>query len=522
MKKVLFFAAVFFVPVFIISCKKSGPDTDPTPPPVVPPVVKPTTFELIRDSVFLYAKEAYYWNDGLPDSATFKPRSFTGSNDLDALTKEVNAISQYKINPATNNPYEYYNPAPGEAKYSFIDEGQVSGELGGTQGDFGFAPLYIAVNDLRIKYVYSGSSAGNAGIKRGYKVITINGNSNFSYDNGGPHTQFVVNAFYYSNNITLVLEKPDGTRFTTTLATGAYTTNPVLTYKVIDTGNGHKVGYIVFNSFTSDENATPKLDEAFNFFTGNGVTDLVVDLRYNGGGYVSTAEYLCNLIVPASKNNSLMYKTYFNNTLASGKASLLANQVRRNPKTNKLYNYAQFSYAVNDNLVNFTKVGSLNSISKVCFIVGSGTASASELVINTIRGLRPLVDVKLIGNTTYGKPVGFFDIDINKYQMYIPEFETKNSLDEGGYYTGMEPETTTYPGKKALDDVTHDFGDPDELLLKYAINYVKNGTFSVPQQQVQSTGKVATFSIEQANTAAKDLDAGKFSGLIYDKPLKLK
>lgn len=518
MKKVVLIATVFVASGMLLSCKKNSP---PDPEPIGPSKTG-STLDLIRDSVFLYAKEAYYWNDGLPDYATFKPRGFTGTNDLDALTKEVNAISQYKINPATNKPYEYYTPAPGEAKYSFIDEGQVSGELGGAQQDFGFAPLYISETDLRIKYVYSGSAAGTAGVKRGYKVITINGNSNFSYDYGGPHTQFVVNAFFYSTSITLTLEKPGGERFTTTLNAGAYTTNPVLTYKVFDTGNGHKVGYIVFNTFTSDENATPKLNEAFNYFTGNGVTDLVVDLRYNGGGYVSTAEYLCNLIVPASKNNSLMYKTYFNNTLASGKASLLANQVRRNPKTNKLYNYAQFSYTVNDNAVNFEKVGSLNGISKVCFIVGSGTASASELVINNIRGLKPLIDVKIIGSTTYGKPVGFFDIDINKYQMFIPEFETKNSLDEGGYYTGMEPETTTYPGKKAADDVTHDFGDPDELLLKYAINYVKNGTFSVPQQQVQSAGKITTFSLQQADAAAKNLDAGKFSGMIYDKPLKLK
>ena len=98
-----------------------------------------------------------------------------------------------------------------------------------------------------------------------------------------------------------------------------YNVNPVLKDTIFDQGNGHKVGYIVFNSFTSDANADPHLDAAFANFAAQGVTDLVVDLRYNGGGYVSTAEYMDNLIVPAAKTNTLMYNTYYNNILTSGK-----------------------------------------------------------------------------------------------------------------------------------------------------------------------------------------------------------
>ena len=520
MKRVLTLGVIGIV-IFASCSKKNDGGTTPD---VISPSKTGSALDLMRDSVFLYAKEAYYWNDGLPDYATFKPRTFTGTNDLDALTKEVNKISQYKINPATGKAYEYVN-AGGEAKYSFIDAGETSTELGGTQGDFGFAPQYFSsADDLRIKYVYPGSPAGLADIKRGYKVISINGNSDFSYDNGGPRTQFVVNAFYYSNSIALLLERPDGTRFNVTLSTGRYTTNPVLTFKVFDTGNGHKVGYIVFNTFTSDENARPKLDQAFNYFSGNGVTDLVVDLRYNGGGFVSTAEYLCNLIVPASKNNTLMYKTYYNSTLMAGKASLLANQVRRDPDTKEVYNYAQLlNYLVVHNTENFSKAGALNNVSKVCFIVGGGTASASELVINNIRGLRSSVDVKLIGSTTYGKPVGFFDIVINKYEMYIPEFETKNSLNEGGYYTGMTPGTVDYPGIVDGDDLAHDFGDANEKLLKHALDYIQLGTFSIAaKQQIQGVGSKAMFSAQQSAAAAQALDGGRFNGMIFDKPLKRK
>lgn len=512
MKKALTLATLL-VSVILVSCKKSNnnnPDTGPSK--------QGSPLDLMRDSVYLYAKEAYYWYDAIPNYNDFKPRNYSGANDLEALENEVNAISQFKINPATGKPYEYNTAAPGYAKYSFIDGGQTSTELGGAQSSFGFAPLYESENDLRIKYVYPGSPAGLAGIKRGYRIMSINGRSNLTYDasSGGANVQFVINAYAYSNAITMVLQKPDFTTFTVNLSSAAFTTNPVITYKVIDTSNGRKVGYFVFNSFTSPTNATAKLNEAFNYFGANNITDLVVDLRYNGGGYVSTAEYLCNLIIPSSKNNTVMYTTHFNDILTSGNASILANQVRRDEATNQVYNYAQFDYSVAGNAVKFSKKGSLNNIGRVFFIVGGSTASASELVINN---LRPAVDVKLIGTNTYGKPVGFFDIRINKYEMYIPEFETKNSLGQGGYFTGMRPGTTDYPGKEDYDDVTHDFGDPDERLLKYALNYVTRGTYGEDAVQVQSlSAQRKTFSLEQSAIAGQTLDAGKFSGMIYDKP----
>jgi carboxyl-terminal processing protease len=493
------------------SCKKSNKGSDG----VTGASKSGSTLDLIRDSVFLYAKEAYYWNDGLPSYAAFNPRSFTGSSDLDALTKEVDAISQYKIFPGTGYPYEYYPNSPGEAKYSFIDEGQVSTELNGTNQNFGFSPLYNDVNDLRIKYVYPGSPADLAGVKRGYKIVTINGNSDLAYDGAsGTHTKFVINAYSNSNTITMVLERKDFSTFSVTLTAAAYTINPVLTYKTINLGAGKVVGYVVFNSFTSDANADAKLDAAFNYFQGQGITDLVVDLRYNGGGFVSTAEYLDNLIVPAAKNNTTMYSYYFNSILTNNKQVLLYNQVRRDASTNQLYNYGQFNYTVAGNTTKFAKKGSLN-ISRVFFIVTGSTASASELTINN---LRPHLDVQLIGTTSYGKPVGFFDIDINKYQLYIPEFETKNSDGQGGYYAGMTPGTPAYPGLKDYDDVTKEFGDTTETLLHHAITYVRKGEYSLSSQRIQGlSGQQKTFSLDQANAAAIALDNNKFNGMVLHK-----
>jgi carboxyl-terminal processing protease len=512
MKKI-FYVAIMLSTGLLPACKKdknTGPTGD--------------TFDLVRDSIFLYAKEAYYWSDALPTYDNFKPRSFTGSDELTAYTKEVNAISQFKINSVTGRPYEYSSADPGRAKYSFIDDGSSSARLNGVSGDFGFAPLYNEDNDLRIKYVYPGSPADLAGVKRGYQIMSINGRTNLTYDGTGTgaNVDFVVNAYANSSTINMILKKYDGTTFTTTLNAANYTLNPVLNYKVFDQGSGHKIGYIVFNNFSSDENADPKLNQAFGEFAAQGVTDLVVDLRYNGGGFVTTSDYLTNIIAPAAKSGSLMYNTYFNSKLTNGldKNSILVNQVRKDPKSGELYNYAQLDYSVERNAVNFSKGSvpvSLN-LTRVFFIVTGSTASASELTINN---LRPVMDVKLIGTTTYGKPVGFFDININKYQLYIPEFENKNSAGQGGFYSGMRPGSNDYPGFNASDDVTKDFGDPTEELLEHALNYVKTGVYTVTGKQIQSV-KTKTMSADQLSEAAMQLDNDKFKGAIYNKPLNLK
>lgn len=507
MKKTIYITTILFAGV-LSSCKK---ENKPTPTP--PVVVQASPLDLIKDSVFLYAKEDYLWYDALPDYATFKPRSFSGADDKTALSNELDAISQFKINPTTGKPYEYYAPSPGSAKYSFVDDGSVSAELNGVHGDFGFAPKYNAQDrtDLRVKYVYPGSPADIAQIKRGYRITSINGRTDLTYDGdaAGTTINYVVNAYANSKTISMTLQRPDGSVLTVNnLTTVSYTVNPVLRDTVFDLGNGHKVGYIVFNSFTSDANADPKLDPVFSDFTQKGVTDLVVDLRYNGGGYVSTAEHLDNLIVPSAASGAVMYTAYFNSQLQNDQYPLLAKQFTINPGDFKPQN----------NQVMFAKKGTL-SIGQVFFIVTGSTASASELTINN---LRSHMNVQLIGTTSYGKPVGFFPININKYQIYIPEFETKNSAAQGGYYAGMTPGSSDFPGKLDYDDVTHDFGDPTEGLLAHALHFVTNNAYSFNSRMIQSISGLKTMSVQETNTAGIQLDGRKFSGMIFNHKLKPK
>lgn len=465
--------------------------------------------DLVKDSVYLYTQEDYLWYDALPSMEAFNPRSFTGSNDLNALQSEVDALSQYKINPATGNPYEYNTEYHGESKYSFIDQGQVSTLLAGSSADFGFYPFYspISNTDLHVRYVNPGSPAAKAGLHRGELIINVVGVPGLDVTNSTD-----LNALYAAlsaSSITMTLKRANGTTYTATITAASYTTNPVMKDTVYTTSNNKKVGYLVFSTFTDLDNAKAPLDAAFDYFIGQNITDLIVDLRYNGGGVVQTAEYLDNLIVPSAKSGTTMYTAYYNNKLQADNYPLLASQ----------YAISKGDFLPANNTAKFLKQKSLN-ISRVIFIVTAGTASASELAINN---LRPEMDVKLVGKTTYGKPVGFFAIPINAYQLYVPEFETKNSAGQGGYYTGMDPGTADYPGYYSEDDVTHDFGDPAENLLARSLSYINVGTYAIPEKQVQSTNSAPLPSVQQVSQANSKLKGHAFNGMVFkNTKIKLK
>ena len=224
-------------------------------------------------------------------------------------------------------------------------------------------------------------------------------------------------------------------------------------------------------------------------------------MRYDGGGYVATAEYLDNLIVPTAKSGTLMYNTYFNSNFVNGTYPLFKQK------------FGTYDFSVAGNAVNFLKAGTLN-INRVFFIISSRTASASELTINN---LRPEMDVQLVGTTSYGKPVGFFGIPIGKYYLYTPEFSTKNSAGQGDYYAGFTPGTTGYPGIKDYDDPTKDFGDPTEGQLAHILKYVSTGSYAFAPGSNQNINlKARSFALQVAQSSL-ELNHSKFNGMILDK-----
>ncbi|MDR6940811.1 S41 family peptidase [Mucilaginibacter pocheonensis] len=513
MKKLFYFIFIFSVAA-ISACKKDkGPDKTDT---------KPTKLQLTEDSVYMFAKEDYYWNSVIPDYNAFNPRQYTGSSDLDALTSEIYGYTKLTKNPLNGNrSYEYDDFNPGTSKYSFIDDGTINDELNGVKGDFGFNYFYRDYTDIRVSLVYAGSPAAAAGLVRGDEIVAINGSSGsaiYITNKNDPANdagyKFVSNAVDNGSTITLKIQKADGTTVTKELTAKSYTTNPVITYKTYKLSNGKIAGYVVFSSFTSLANAQPKLDAVFTSFASAGVTDVIVDLRYNGGGYVETSAYLSNLLVPSGASGSVMNTTYWTANMQNDKYPLLKAKLGNLPT-------GYFKSTNADQIEKFSKKGSLN-VNRVFFIVTGNTASASELTINN---LRPKMDVQLIGETTYGKPVGFIsDLVINGYYLFTPEFETKNSAGEGGYYVGMTPEGSTpnggvYAGKHDSDDLTKNFGDEEEGLLHDALTYIESNKYPASSTvKIQSLSAGITMSAAQKNALAVKTNERKFHGMLIKLP----
>ena len=488
------FLCLFTVVVgFTVSCKKNNSETDANT--TESNVLQTPTNDramLTKDSIFLYTKQTYFWNVGMPSYDSFNPRKYASNQQV------VTAIRGLSSNG-------------GKDKYSFIDDGSVAGQLGGIGGDYGFSANFDGSDSLRVKYVYPTSPAGLAGLARGNKITRVNGR--LVSRASAAEVDYLNNAIFGDNaSVTLTIEKGK-TSTDITVNRGTYNINPII-YSNTYTVSGKKVGYIVFNSFTT--NATAGLDNAFSTFKANGVTELIVDLRYNGGGSVATAEAFTNLIAPASQNGKVMYTTYYNKTMQDAQAKILENQKFYYDFPNgkrELVSFFDYSFKPTiaaGNQEVFAKRGSL-SLNRVYFIVTGSTASASELLINN---LKPVMDVKLIGSKTYGKPVGFFSIHIDKSDLYIPQFQTKNSVDFGDYFDGM------YVDKGVSDDLTKDFGDVNENLLSQALYYSINGSFRayVKDNALSSTGGTAKTATDNANEKLNH----EFKGMVETRMLKFK
>ncbi|PWG80732.1 S41 family peptidase [Pararcticibacter amylolyticus] len=450
---------LFIVPVVFAGCKKNSHKDE----------IDQET--LLKDSVYLYTQEVYLWQDALP--AKFYPQNYSTAEDV------LTALKQYKKG-SDGQPVDHY---------SFLDrEGTVAGEIqDGVLGDFGFDIRYESdPADLRVKLVYEGSPAWNAGIRRSWRIVKVNGNAAIDYNTmKSQNFKFILDALS-AKSITLTLQKPDGTQVDKTLNSTTYSINPVLYSNVYERA-GKKIGYIVFNSFVSISNlgvptlTKNKIDAAFASFRNAGVSEMVVDLRYNGGGSVETAEYLTDLLAPVSANGKVMYSYRLNKTLTSY------------TQTSESWKKAFASVMISTN-------GSL-ALNKVYFIVTEGTASASELLINN---LKPYIsDIKVIGEgRTYGKPVGFFPITIFDADLYAVSFETLNANNQGEYYSGIPVSTGGLEG----DDLTKDWGDEDEDCLEQALYYAQNGSFK-PASTTKTSSSSKASGVASGISINKALDA---------------
>src|SRR5687767_2248512 len=372
----------------------------------------------VRDQLNTY----YYWYQHLP--ANVNPVTFNSPEQY------LEAVRYRPI----DNTYSYITSAA--ANDAFYNDSQVI--------KYGFTQT-ISATDIRVLEVWSGGPAADAGLQRGDRITHVNGQTVANLV--AANTLF---AAFGPDNIgqsaTIRFEKPSGAVVEQTMTKRPVTIPTVSLTQVVDV-DGRKIGYLFFRNFVRP--STAALNEAFAALKAAGATELVLDLRYNGGGLVDVAVQLASLIGGARTSGQVMINWVHNDRIGP-----IANRVTRFEETPEQ---------------------TLN-LERLVVITTRSSASASELIINS---LRPYIPVAVIGDTTYGKPVGQYSLNFCEKVLVPVAFSLKNVNNEGDFFDGIAPTCT------AADDITHQLGDPAEASYAEALTFLRTGACS-PRAEGQS------------------------------------
>ena len=301
-----------------------------------------------------------------------------------------------------------------------------------------------------ISYVLKGSAAEAAGLKRGDFIYKVDGKqiTVSNYQSILQNQTLSLELATYANNVFT------GTGKTISITKTTLQTNPILKDTVVEWG-GKKVGYLTYIQFlNSFDDSLRAVFTRFKNYKSTGIDELVLDLRFNGGGYVVSSDLLTSLIVKdlPSKVGTVMNKKVYNNAYTA---------VLKKETNSDQYFFTNFK----------SESANLGKLNRVFILTSPGTASASELVINN---LKPFMDVILVGEHTYGKNVGSFTITDSKqrwtFGLQPITFKTVNSKDESNYGTvnGFTPDYV-------LKDNVIPFkplGDPSETYLGKALSII--------------------------------------------------
>ncbi|MGH9219004.1 MAG: S41 family peptidase [Vicinamibacterales bacterium] len=365
----------------------------------------------VRDQLNTY----YYWYQHLPSNVS--PADF---NSPEAYLEAV------RFRPI-DNYYSYITTAA--ANDAFYSDSQFIG--------FGFGQQ-TTTTEIRVLQVYDASPALEAGLTRGDRITHVNGQSVESMVlNGTIGNAFGLAEIGVAAEIRFV--KPAGEERSARMVKRLVTIPTVSLTHVVDV-DGRKVGYLFFRNFVRPSAAA--LNDAFAALKAAGATELVLDLRYNGGGLVDIAVQLASLIGGTRTSGQVMINWVHNDRIGP-----IANRVTR---------------------YNETPEQTLN-LERLVVITTRSSASASELIINS---LRPYIPVAVIGDTTYGKPVGQYSLNFCEKVLVPVAFSLKNVNNEGDFFDGIAPTCT------AADDITHQLGDPAEASYSEALTFLRTGACS--------------------------------------------
>ncbi len=304
-----------------------------------------------------------------------------------------------------------------------------------------------ATQPLYVRYVEARSPAARAGVQRGDRVMSINGRSAGDVIASDDFSALTAGAS--GDRLSLVMRR-NGIDRSLTLSAEVFNLTPVTGTSLLRTTAGRLIGYVNVKDMVSQ--ALTPADDAFAQFKSAGVIDLVFDLRYNGGGMVSTGA-----------------------TLASYIAGL-----RGNGKRYATLRYNDKRAAANNVSYSFAQPASSLGLPRVFVLMGRRTCSASEQLISGLRGAG--VQVVAIGETSCGKPVGFNPSSQCGRTYSLVTFDSVNDRGDGGYYDGL---AATCPVAENFSTVQGSWDDP---LVDAAGRFADNGVCPVANGREQPQG----------------------------------
>ncbi|WP_291287569.1 S41 family peptidase [Flavobacterium sp.] len=410
----------------------------------------------VNDFIWKGLNQFYLWQADVPNLADDR------FSDQIALNNFLSGYSkpQDLFQDLLNKPISKFPKGQAIDRFSWIvdDYTVLEQELQGTSKnagvDFRLSYKPGSTTDLvgYVRYIIPNSDASKKDIKRGDLFTGVNGTS---------LTVSNYQALLAADSYTLNMASYTGTSFesngkTVALVKTTLDENPVFINRVITAG-GHKIGYLMYNGFYA--NYDSQLNAAFGELKAQGVTDFVLDLRYNGGGSIQTATRLASMITGQFTNK-------------------VFSKERWNAKINEFYESEDPESLLNKfvDKIDGNAINSLN-LTKIYIITTSGTASASELVIN---GLVPYISVIQVGETTVGKNVGsvtLYDSPTfgktnrnpnHKYAMQPLVLKIVNAADFGEYTDGLKP---TYEKLERISNLGV-LGDPTEPLLSVVVSQI--------------------------------------------------
>ena len=350
----------------------------------------------------------------------------------------------------------------------------------GVQAGYGANFVIVAATPPRevvVAYTEPGSPAATppASLARGAQLLTIDGvdlvNANdqasINILNAGLSPQTVGESHTFS-----VLDEGASAPRTITLVSANVTATPVQNVHTITAPNGNLIGYMLFNDHLAT--AESELVAAFSQLQSAGVHDLVLDIRYNGGGYLDIASEVAYMIAgPGPTTGQTFELSQFN-----------SKHPTVDPVTGAVISPVGFhSTTQGFSTTAGEALPSLN-LTRVFVLTTASTCSASESIINSLRGVN--IQVIEVGSTTCGKPYGFYPADNCGVTYFTIEFQGINAQGFGDYPDGFTPQNTLategvlLPGCSVADDFTHALGDSAEGLLASALSYQSSGACPVP------------------------------------------